>query len=369
MRYANIRTIKSNRERLLTLLFIGGEIAVNDIEVYITPKYVPNLLYRLQSEGLIKRHKYGRVRTVYLTDAGINFVYKKYGLYSTDSAVENLFDRTVGKEECIRTQRRARSFVAFASAGIDIEKKYERMRTPFKESFYIDSLVYKPNLGKEIKGSRATGLFVTKHEVYTVYSSEGMFNYIQTIEDRAKRRINNQLMSNNKVEKKEGEIILCTSINELGEFLNTDRAVERTTKYLDNNQKLKTKSYEIAGNDKYFIPLCCAETLIRLHEDIITRDEKLNEIFSQKLNKGVNVSNKELNTYISSKTNSKEYIVSIIDLNLLTLKRINDAVRKHKKNVTVIGDEKFQKFFEDFWGSEYVRYIPFKTEVLLEMVN
>lgn len=348
-----LRNIMNQKERLLTALWMGGEVNVKDLETIITPKYLPNLLYRLDQDRLIKRKRYSGIRTVSLSDRGIEFVCRKYGLFSDDSPSGDLYEKTVGKDETVRKQRRARGFISFSNAGVFITNDASRMFEETKEPFYVDSYELKKSLGPEVQGSRVSGIYLTKGETFRVYSTDGLFQIFDSIEERLVARLRNTIMRNNEAARKINDIVLCHSIEDMAPFVNNNKQIGK------NGAKL----YAVTAGDtcKYFIPSDNCKRQLSIITDENIREKKINDVLSKSL--GVTVSNKEFSPM------GDGYVVSVLDLNLGTIRKIMEHINiKNAKPLTVIWHENYESVFIKIFKDK-VNYVSISDEQLEEIIG
>lgn len=326
-----LRNITNQKERILTALWIGGEVNPKELETIITKKYLPNLLYRLETEGLIKRKRYKGLRTVRLSDKGIEFVCKNYRLFANDSPSGNLYDRTVGKDEVVKKQRKARALISFSGSGIEVTNDASRLMTETTQPVYVDAGEIKRNLGPEVQGSRISGIYLTENETFRVYASDGLFQIFETTEDRIITRLKNMLMRNNDAAKLINDMVICNTIEDMLPFVNVNRQIGR------NGAKLYSVSK--GEENKYFIPADNCKIQLDIISDEAIRDKVINEVLSNSL--GTEVTNRELTVF------NDGYIISLLDLNMGNIKMVMEYMTlKNAKPVTVVWLDEYEDVFE-----------------------
>jgi hypothetical protein len=346
----NLKNIANKKERILSALWLGGEVNVKDLKYIVEGSYLPNLLNRLEKEKLIRRKKYRNVKVAYLTDEGIDYVCLHYYLYNKDSPVENLYERSIKNEEVMRKEKRAKAYIAFSFAGVKILQTIPDISTKTQEQMYIDSYKLKKKLGDEVRGSRITGIYFTPDEVYRVFSTEGNFIISPPVEKRVITRLRTKIMENNETKKKIKDIVLCSNIEQISMLIN------------EKNVTISGGSmYKIYTNERnqYYVPLCDAAEQIQLISNIKNRDVEINNILSR--NVGNEISNRKLIEYENG------YIVNILDLNLGIIQTVFEMSRKGK-NITVICRQKYITFFNNLFQQK-VEFITISDEDFKLLIN
>lgn len=348
-----LNNIKNQKERLMTCLWLGGEVNINDLKCVVTESYLLNLLYRLERSRLIKRKKYEGIKTVSLTDLGIEYVCQHYYLYANESPAGNLYEKSVGKDETNRKQKRAKSFIAFSNAGINVctTANIPNISETVSEAIYIDSFNLKKKMGAEVQGSRVTGVYITKDETFKVFATDGMFQTLLPVEQRFEYRLQNKLMKNNLASKYMRDIIMCSFIEDMIPFLN----------YKRETGEGGGKIYNITSTDrnKYFVPTEHAKLQLGILGNMKRRNETINEILSNNLN--CKVSNKVFEKY------NDGLITSILDLNLGLIKDIRQRINEGEK-ITVICLEDYIPFFNKLFR-EQTDFITVTKDDILELIR
>jgi len=353
-----LNRIENQKERVLTALWMGGEVNVNDLYMCVNEKYLPNLLYRLEKSGLIKRRKAKGldIKTACLTEDGIDYVYLNYGLHPQDSPSGDLNVKTTGADSINRKQRRARSFMAFSNAGYEITNEVPNITHEVNEPIYIDSYNLKKELKAEVQGARASGVFMTPNELFLVYPENEHFQiqnkYELSFLDRLQRK-----MELNDARMNTGEIVLSSSNEMLEKLILTTRRREigggsYIVKSSDRNKFFVSANHETA-------------TQLMLLSHMAERNEVINEKLSDLL--GTPVSNLEFKNFKDG------YIINLLDLNLGLIKATHELIFKKKKVYVLCmleQEEMFKELFTKTINREaYIELITIPKEDILSILE